>query len=487
MPRKAAVRLKQEEWAAAVRASRDKPGLEYRRSEISGFEDNDMLMDPETGEVIERRGFDEKKAKGRRASIGVDRFESGEVRDQAGAAKNLREIALELESLQEKKQADVADALGVLGAEHVKKILIADYFLMELLAPPANEWLGADGAISKIAAHFPWVSRGHRNYVSRILADVAACMENGSEYTGKNRSEVRGKPEKKIPLDSVWAQLIADDMENGLGLQATWVHVNQLLAKKKKNDEGELTADDVAALPIVFGKLAILSCIKDLDPVVDSPERIKQGNYTAGSDWAKARDRLSLQLRICFTGDGITPFVPTLEYLKEHNYLDDDAEAIPACFDPEELIKYPIHHTAFFDETHRKVHIGFSGGKKMRFRRDEEGRLDTKGELQQAAKWMGVKFPTECRLCLGVMKNEAGEGIRLKFLSYSEQTVVGMEKWNTGVKAEIKRARKSGTGRAYPASIWYPGSPKPGEVFLDFPLDCLTNCGPELRKTLESV
>ena len=107
--------------------------------------------------------------------------------------------------------------------EHTYRQAIARYFLFTLDRPPEDEWMGKCGTVSYIVAGLN-LPKGSRGSVVDVLLDVEWCMENDVEYTGQRK--IKARTQAAIALDSKEAKLIADGMEDRLGLRLVCEMVN---------------------------------------------------------------------------------------------------------------------------------------------------------------------------------------------------------------------------------------------------------------------
>ena len=136
--------------------------------------------------------------------------------------------------------------------------------------------------------------------------------------------------------------------------------------------------------------------------MVTTTKKRKQGSHDPESDWARACHRFAVQLRARF---GVKPHArPRSSELEEWGMAAQDATCIPPGHDPRQMPASCLEHTAFWDETHRKVRLGdaTSDGTVVVAPWDEHGRPNPNGEVGEVEHSPGVKHPGEVRFSLGV-------------------------------------------------------------------------------------
>ena len=67
------------------------------------------------------------------------------------------------------------------------RIFISVYFVIQMGAPPADEWEGRGGMISSICNHIKGLNDGDYRTVKKVLEDTVHCHKNGLEYMGEGR------------------------------------------------------------------------------------------------------------------------------------------------------------------------------------------------------------------------------------------------------------------------------------------------------------
>eukprot|EP00937_MAST-01D_sp_MAST-1D-sp2_P007790 g7790.t1 len=123
--------------------------------------------------------------------------------------------------------ADSTDAVS----GTLMRALISAYFVTQMDAPPKAEWRGRDGAIGYIIKNLKGLTQGHYKTVERVLEDTVWCHKHGFEYRGEGRYAGVGGHNKLIAPGSFEEQLVADTMEDGLGLDAATEYVNDYRTK----------------------------------------------------------------------------------------------------------------------------------------------------------------------------------------------------------------------------------------------------------------
>jgi len=103
-----------------------------------------------------------------------------------------------------------------------------------------------------------------------------------------------------------------------------------------------------------------------------------------------------------------------------------------------------LEHTAFWDETHRKVRLGdaTSDGTVVVAPWDEHGRPDPNGEVGEVEHSPGVKHPGEVRFSLGVHL-----GDRCPPFSCTECALLTIDDFETQVRLEVQRIKGPPDGR----------------------------------------
>ena len=187
-----------------------------------------------------------------------------------------------------------------------KRSAIACCYYYTFDAPPEEAWAGKGGTIGQICNELDFGGLNSYGSVRRVLYDVKVAMEGGWEYCPAKNAGSGGK-NVLIPTGSYYSQLVADCMEDGLGLRTTMHIVN------------EERAEEDPPLQHV-GLSAIMSAYHRLKPHVSGIKRVKQGSDDPEADWCKARFRWVLQLLIRLGEKD-----PTMDELKALGVLTAEA------------------------------------------------------------------------------------------------------------------------------------------------------------------
>ena len=70
------------------------------------------------------------------------------------------------------------------------------------------------------------ISKGSLGKISQVLNNVTDCLERGLEYNGKRQHYDEVRKTRKLKVGSLDEQLIADWIEDGLGLRQTAMLLN---------------------------------------------------------------------------------------------------------------------------------------------------------------------------------------------------------------------------------------------------------------------
>ena len=156
---------------------------------------------------------------GRAAALDVD---DEEFHDASGPAAEEDEDEDDFHDASSEDDDASSEDEGAAGFHDVvtdeqRRASIAVAFIDVFNAAPKCEWGGVDGTVSLIMAHLG-VPRGSRDVVYRVLNDVVQCHLDGVEYSS-DRKAGQGGQAKLIKLGSMEEQIIADNMEQGLGLK----------------------------------------------------------------------------------------------------------------------------------------------------------------------------------------------------------------------------------------------------------------------------
>lgn len=351
-------------------------------------------------------------------------------------------------------------------SEEQRRVSIAVAYIDVFDAAPEELWNGVDGTISGIQEHLK-IPRGSRDVIVRVLEDVVQCHKLGVEYTPARKAGCGGD-NKLILLGSLEEQIVADNMESGLGLTQTTRLVNVY-----RREEGLL---DV-------GRSAVHSAYLRLEPVVTQILDAKQGSYDVHSAWAKARLMFVLQLLVRLGQmTGLAAWLCALQVLVP-------SALMPAYFELSIIGALTIYQIAFWDETHKEQQMGGNGNGtriQVRFKRSADGKLDPNGELAERKTKLKAKYTQETRLSLGcamVQRDGVDVGLRALAFNYSHQWVILIWEWNAKISAEISRVR------ALPVDggPWVVGKRKDGELWEGDTLDRVVKCGPATAAKLAAV
>jgi len=363
--------------------------------------------------------------------------------------------------------------------EHTYRQAIARYFLFTLDRPPEDEWMGKCGTVSYIVAGLN-LPKGSRGSVVDVLLDVEWCMENDVEYTGQRK--IKARTQAAIALDSKEAKLIADGMEDRLGLRLVCEMVN--------------TSRRLKGL-MHLGQTAIYNTYLALKPVTNWIGDAKQGKTDPTAPWSIARLGWVTQLMVRL------------------GQLDRDALALQ--FGGEDKIPDwadinvigPLSQTQMvaWDETHKEPVYGGAGHtakgcrRQVRFWRDADGNpceADAPGAtLRPEKKLLKTKYTEETRLCLGVAIRELADGTtmgtRCELFDYSKCWLTYMTEHRGtedeggcgGLRGTVIAAVKGGNGPQHREWKW---SRRPeGAVFLMDSVTELTGCAQATQKALSTV
>ena len=315
------------------------------------------------------------------------------------------------------------------------RIAIALIYQTVLQAPPEEDFDGPDGTVDLIYKRLMGIDgepTTTRQHIKNIIVDVSRKNNNNLPYLGERKLRAT---EYFIENDSLEMQIIADLMEDSLGLQMTTEIFNQHL--EENGCERRVS------------KSTVYRAFLRLQPFVTPIKKRPQGNYSRESVWARARLEWVTQLLVRF---GILG-VDRLEQIY-------GAGMIPDKFNPENLgPRLAITQIVFWDETHKKVVVGKSGTRRgntnveCRFKRNENGKLDPNGTYAEPKSLLKMKYAEEVRLCLGVAQVEREDGViegrRAMPFDYSGKVVLSIKDWNKKEKEEILRV-KNLQGNALP-------------------------------------
>eukprot|EP00936_MAST-01D_sp_MAST-1D-sp1_P002372 g2372.t1 len=186
----------------------------------------------------------QKKRRGKKTNLGRVRKGTSKDKKRAAAraekAEQTEQQAVEEQKPKRRVKAKstkyvTSDQTGLV-SDTQKRAFISVYYMTELDAPPKSEWKARGGTISTIIKNVSFLKDHHndRLRVQRVLEDTCWCHENGYEYRGEGRYAQVGGHNKLILPGSFEEQLIADCMEDGLGLDSTTEYLNDYLESKGK-------------------------------------------------------------------------------------------------------------------------------------------------------------------------------------------------------------------------------------------------------------
>lgn len=335
-----------------------------------------------------------------------------------------------------------------------QRFAIAFVYSNLLSAPPPRDWYGRDGSIVWTIDYL-----GLHPNTYKTVREVFFQLSNQASLFRK----VRGRNKNLlIPPGSVEEQIVADRLEEGCSISLTTTFVNQYREQAGK---------------IHVSEWCVYNSFHFLKPVISSLKKRKQGNLDENSPWAKARNNWTKQL--CLRFDVCAP-----------RDLFPFPEEIPKPFSADFLRdkKVKIQQVVFWDETHKKVHIGKGSSRnqdEIRFPRDNNGKLDLKnGTYKKESEYLQVKYPEEVRLSLGVAQVELLDGFiqgkRAKPFVYSAKVLMSIDDFQSEIEKEIKRVRNlQGAG-----APWYQNK-RNGRIWESESLALLNGCGGKTRELLE--
>eukprot|EP00536_Pseudo-nitzschia_multiseries_P019687 jgi/Psemu1/62341/gm1.62341_g len=144
---------------------------------------------------------------------------------------------------------------------------------------------------------------------------------------------------------------------------------------------------------------AVRGCMNRLKPQILVIKKGKQGSKNIEHAWCRASFRWVAQLLLRF---GKVKFShPMFSKLLGDAY---DVENPPACYDETLLTPLSLSKICWFDEMHKKAHIGVSGSRigpgkpdvTMSFKRNLEGKLDPNGTYSKQ-KTVGFRCVYGCK------------------------------------------------------------------------------------------
>ena len=110
--------------------------------------------------------------------------------------------------------------------EPAQRVYIAMVWQFNFGGLPEKFWQGRGGIVSKICAHIPILTKNSDKRVLGVLEECSACIKSKVEYTGERRGG-SGNHKPLIQTGSFYMQMVADCMEEGLGLHTTMNRVNK--------------------------------------------------------------------------------------------------------------------------------------------------------------------------------------------------------------------------------------------------------------------
>ena len=310
------------------------------------------------------------------------------------------------------------------------RLAIAVLFEVVLGSPPSEEWKERK-TVPTIMDMFDQRKKSFGKKIRNVCRDVLQCQEDEIPYDPVRKYKNSGR-KPIIAVDSVEAEIIADAIESGNSIKMA-----SHIANKYREEKGR----DSLTLSAVTG------CFHRLRPEIKPLKRGKQGSMDIASAWCQASFRWFAQLQLCF---GLITFEHKMfEQLLGANYNKTDP---PDCYNIRKLPKYKLTKIAWFDETHKKCHIGESGSRigagrddlSICFQRDDKGKLDLKNGnyAKRAKRVLNCKYEKESRLCFGVFLGvvngvEVGQKIE-KVFNYSEKKIIT---WTDGTKARLQQMK----------------------------------------------
>ena len=117
-------------------------------------------------------------------------------------------------------------------SDECKRAAIACCYFYQFDGAPQEEWTGSDGTIVGICNELPFGGTNSYGSVRNVLINVKEAMDGGWEYSPAMKRGTGGS-NVLIPTGSYYSQLVADHMEDGLGLRTTRDLLNEV-----RTDEG---------------------------------------------------------------------------------------------------------------------------------------------------------------------------------------------------------------------------------------------------------
>jgi hypothetical protein len=167
----------------------------------------------------------------------------------------------------------------------------------------------------------------------------------------------------------------------------------------------------------------------------------------------------------------------------------------PKCFQVDKLKPLRLEQITWFDESHKKQHVGkMKNDKKiqMRFRRNADGKLDPNGELCPKGYEVGMKFSKEARFCFGaalqidangdVVTDDKNRplGKTLPLFEYTNSMIVTNTEWLKVFTQTMKTPQSLKNARA----PWVENMREPGVIYSGDPIDRLPKLGSTMKKLM---
>eukprot|EP00984_Skeletonema_dohrnii_P020196 scaffold9773_cov131-Skeletonema_dohrnii-CCMP3373.AAC.1 len=295
--------------------------------------------------------------------------------------------------------------------------LIHLHFKLVLNYPPPEEWHGTDGAVSQIVKSlqsnnfFP-----NRRTIKFVISNSWAAHIAGDDYDPKQRKG-RAPVGVKIKDGSNEQKVLADYIEEGMGTRGAHRELtNWFIAKGRQPP----------------GLSSVRSAVKRMTKIMYRAGKRPQGSTDPKSPWAIACHRFTAQILL------------RAGKIKEEDLPDefkeevDGQQVLPECFQKDKLTPIDFEKVGWWDEVHRKAHLGMvnMNGMVTQFPRNEKGEYDPDGTYKKEVFEMGVKFSKEMRKSFGVAKVD-GKGVRMNPFDYTEKTILTITNYDKKVKEEI--------------------------------------------------
>lgn len=404
--------------------------------------DSDALPDPEEEEIT----VDYLEALSRRALPNQDEFEWTDL-----DARGRRVITFE--------------------QKRARRMGIYYHFTQVYQSVPESSglWKGKNGIPVRIRDILCLPKSTNLRRIKAVMRLILAYQSRSIPYDGS----AEGRKEWTryiIPLDSYEAEMVADCMEAGFGLDFTTWKVNLY-----RLEEGEEHV----------GRSSVYQAMLRLKPEVTAITKRPQGNMDPSSNFCQANYRWATQLLLMY-GDLDQKDVP--EMFKVNGDF-------PECFQSEKLRKLKLEQITWFDESHKKQKVGrIKNGKniQMRFKRNEEGKPDPEGEYLPRGYEVAMKFAKEARFCYGCVleiddkgnmkKNSKDQplGKTLPLFEYTDATIMTNTDWLKVFWQAAKAPQQLKTAKA----PWVENTRIEGVVYSGDPVDKLPKMGTTMKKLM---